>query len=156
MMTSLASDSPSTRAAAARALGQTGHSHAADSLRPLVSSDQPVVAVAALEGLRGLRAPGIGDVLRQALKHSDREVVKGALRLVTEARREDGEDALMEALGHHAWDVRALAADLIAEHGVVTLMAVLHRHRTRETDEVVRERMDRALAALGSGTEEVP
>ena len=49
--------------------------------------------------------------------------------------------------------MRALAADLIAEHAMTTLTAVLHQHRTRETDEVVRERMDRALISLGASPE---
>ncbi|MBX3274080.1 MAG: HEAT repeat domain-containing protein [Sandaracinaceae bacterium] len=137
-------------AAAARALGALGDREALASVRELVGDSRRGVALAAMEALRTLDDDALDDLLVEALGQRDPEVVKEALRSI--ARRPGPRRAARVALAleHAAWDVRRLAAELLGELRAPDARAALERRLEREADRLVREAIERALAALGA------
>lgn len=148
LLLALGSDSPAVQAAAARALGGAGGGRAIEPLRELVRTAAPGVAVAAMEGLRALHDPTLGDLLVEALGHPDEEVVKQALCAIHESAGARTAARLALALEHHAWDVRQLAATLLGQGGGDEARAALHDRLPRESDDLVREAIERALSSM--------
>jgi HEAT repeat protein len=103
------------------------------------------VALAAIEGLRALADPVLGDVLVEALGHPDEEVVKEVLSAIAESRGGRTVSRLSVGLSHPAWDVRRHAAQLLAAHGGSEARTALETRAKAEEDELVREALARAL-----------
>ena len=151
LLLALGSESPAVCAAAARALGDAGEGRAVEPLRELVRAGAPGVAVAAMEALRALSDPTLGDLLVEALGHTDEEVVKQALLAIHEAAGERAGARIALGLSHSAWDVRRLAAELLGEIGGAGSRAALEARYDEETDDLVRTAIEVALAAVGGG-----
>lgn len=149
LLLALSSESPAVCAAAARALGESGEGRAVEPLRELVRAGEPGVAVAAMEGLRALFDPTLGDLLVEALGHADEEVVKQALLAIHEAGGERAGTRLAVALSHPAWDVRRLAAELLGDVGGDEARRALEERRDQEPDDLVRLAIGHALGAIG-------
>ncbi len=151
LLLALNSESDGVRASAARALGATGDMRSISPLRDLVSQSNSGVVVAAIEGLRALGDTDIGALLNQALQHEDEEVVKQALYALADARAAGHVDRIAEALSHRAWDVRRLAAELLASLRDTRAVTALRVQRDREVDDLVCEAIDEALQRLEEG-----
>jgi HEAT repeat protein len=136
-------------AAAARALGVIRDRASLPTLRELVSEGRPGVAVAAMESLRALEDPGLDELLVQALGQSDEELVKEALRAIAQSAAPRREARIALGLEHGAWDVRQLAAQLLARIGGEVAVSALERRLDRESDAGVRVAIGEALAQLG-------
>lgn len=150
LMLALGSEVDGVRASAARALGATGDRRSVAPLRDLISRGSASVVLAAIEGLRALGDTDVDDLLTEALKHDDEEVVKQALYAVADARGARCVATLSEALDHHAWDVRRLAAELLGGLGDRSARAALLVQRDREMDDLALEAVERALTTLGA------
>jgi HEAT repeat protein len=151
LLLALNSESDGVRASAARALGATGDMRSLAPLRDLVQQGNSGVVVAAIEGLRALGDTDIGALLNQALKHDDEEVVKQALYALADVRAPGHVERIAEALGHRAWDVRGLAAELLAGLGDRSAVGLLRHQLDREVDDLVRDVIGEALKRLGEG-----
>ncbi len=145
LLLTLESAEPTVVAAAARALARSGEVRATEPLKELLREGSPGVALAAIEGLRALADPVMGDMLVEALGHPDEEVVKEVLSAIAESRGERTVSRLAVGLSHHAWDVRRHAALLLAAHGGKDARAALEQRAGVEDDELVKEALDRAL-----------
>jgi HEAT repeat protein len=139
-------------AAAARALGAIDDRASNPPLRELVSEGRAGVAVAAMESLREMRDPALDALLVEALGHGDEELVKEALRAIAQADPTRRAARVALGLEHTAWDVRQLAARLLAEIGGDEARAALADRLEREGDAGVRETIAEAVAALGGST----
>lgn len=136
-------------AAAARALGAIGDEESLPRLRELALSGSPGVAVSAMAALRMMDDASFDDLPDSALGQPDVELVKEALRAIarrSESPRQAARLAL--ALEHPAWDVRCLAAALLAAVGGRDAKSVLQKRAEREVDGLVRSAIDDALAKL--------
>ncbi len=153
LLLALASGSPRVQAAAARALGLLGDASAVESLRELVRSRAPGVAMAALESLRAIHDPTLDNLLVESLGHLDTEVVKQALLTIHEQGGARAVSRLAVALAHAHWDVRRLAATLLGGLGTPESRATLAAHRATETDDLVRSTIDAALVVEHRGGE---
>jgi HEAT repeat protein len=104
--------------------------------------------MAAVDAL-GLLSPGeLAISLRPGLAHHDHEVVKAALRALSRCHDPAAPDALIMALSHSAWDVRQLAAELIADLRVLRAVEPLRQGLVGETDDLAREALRNALSML--------
>lgn len=139
-------------AAAARALCAIDDRASIPVLRELVAEGRAGVAVAAMESLREMRDPALDALLVEALGQGDEELVKEALRAITQADPARRSARVALGLEHAAWDVRQLAARLLAEIGGEEARAALADRLAREVDAGVRETIAGALAELGGST----
>lgn len=142
------SDDEALVASAIGALGQAGDARALSVLRPLARSGDPMSAVAAVEALGRMKDPRRVDALIDALSHPDAEVVKAALRVLTEERDARVGAHLGACLDHDAWDVRRLAADLLGRLGGASGMGLLRAKLASEDEPLVKEAIQRALSKL--------
>src|SRR6185369_5471265 len=87
------------------------------------------------------------EALLDGLSHPASEVVKAAVRALGESS--DGRVLvhLAVSLEHEAWDVRRLAADVLARHGDAA-GAPLRARLSVEEDPLVREAIGRALESM--------
>src|SRR5690606_34869827 len=136
-------------AAAARALSAIEDRASIPALRELVAEGRAGVAVAALESLREMRDPARDALLVEALGQGDEELVKEALRAIAQADPTRRSARVALGLEHSAWDVRQLAARLLAEIGGDEARAALVERLEREQDAGVRETIAQALGQLG-------
>jgi HEAT repeat protein len=135
-------------AAAISALGEAGDARAVSVLRPLARSGDPMSAVAAVEALGRLHDQRRVDALIDALSHPEAEVVKAALRVLTDERDARVGAHLGACLDHEAWDVRRLAADLLGRLGGEPGMRLLRAKLAGEDEPLVKEAIQRALSKL--------
>jgi HEAT repeat protein len=146
-------DESSVRAAAARSLGLVGDARAAPTLRELARGGDGAIAMHALEALGRLRDKDPADehLLVEALRRRDPEVVKAAVRALSGRTTASATAGLRQALDHSRWDVRRLAAQALAGrivHDVTALEALRARARI-ETDTLVRDTIEAAIAGVG-------
>jgi HEAT repeat protein len=143
------SDAPGVQVAVAHALGETGDPRAVEALRSMARSRTPGVTVTAIEGLRRLGDQRLEELLIDSLEHEDEEAVKQALSALSDLRGSGALSYLYQALEHEAWDVRRMAAELIGTLGDKAGVKPLQVRRLIETDELVCQAVEQALAALG-------
>jgi len=132
------------------ALGQAGDPRALQVLRPLLYSTDAFVAVQAVESVGRLHDPARAEILSEGLEHPDPEVVKSALQTLADGVDPIGQRQLARCLGHEAWDVRRLAADLLGRVGGQAALGPLRMRLSEERDPLVRQTIQRALAELES------
>jgi HEAT repeat protein len=135
-------------AEAARALGDAGDGQALRVLQELVENGGPMVAVSAIEALAQLNHPDRTAALLSCLEHDDSEIVKAAMQRLAEHSDPLVRSHLVAALVHQAWDVRRLAADLLGTIGGEATIARLRQSLLHESEELVRQAMQRALVEL--------
>lgn len=140
-------------ATAARALGAIDDRESIPTLRELVRQGRPGVAVAAMESLRAMKDPALETLWVEALGQDDEELVKEALRAIADAASVRSAARVALALEHAAWDVRQLAARLLAGLGGEQAVAALRDRLAREDDAGVRAAIEDALARLDGGAE---
>lgn len=150
LLLALGSASDGVRASAARSLGSSGDRRSISPLRELVAHGSPGVMVAAIEALRALHDPDVGQLLTGALTHEDEEVVKQALYAIADARAPHFVDAIAGGLSHAAWDVRRLSAELLGGFGDASVVPALRAQQEREVDDLAREAISLALRNLGA------
>jgi HEAT repeat protein len=139
-------------AAAIRALGDAGDPRALGVLRPMARTAEPIAAVAAVEAIGRLMDPRRVDSLTQALAHTDAEVVKAALRALSGERDARVATHVGACLDHQAWDVRRLAADLLASIGGETALELLRAKLGSELEPLVKDAVQRALVDIEGGS----
>ncbi|MGZ3418218.1 MAG: HEAT repeat domain-containing protein [Polyangiales bacterium] len=137
--------------AAVRALGATGDPRAEAPLRPLVRSSSVAIACAALEALADLRAEGLRALAFESVHHPSSIVARTALD-VLDATLEETDVALAAelapALAHASWEVRRRAIEVVARLDPLSIRPLLRARASAETETVVKETLDRALADL--------
>lgn len=148
LMLAARSEHAEVRAAVARALGHTGLARVIEPLCELSRDADSGVAIAAVDALGQLPGLALGGLFKDALLHSDREVVKAALRALASANDANAPLELTAALAHDAWDVRQLAAELVGELRVVQAQPALAAQLARETDDLARAALSDALRQL--------
>jgi HEAT repeat protein len=134
--------------AAIRALGDAEDPRALAALKPLVRSESARRAVAAVEAVARLPESRRIDALIDALSHQDSEVVKAALRALSEEFDARVSPHLGACLDHDAWDVRRLAADLLGRSGKSDYLGLLRAKLVVENEPLVKEAIVRALGEL--------
>ena len=82
------------------------------------------------------------------LSHQDSEVVKATLQVLVAYDDPRVSTHLGACLDHAAWDVRRLAADLLARHGGDDAKRLLRGHLSTEKEGLVREALSSALAEI--------
>ena len=132
-------------AAAARALGEAGDHHAIAVLRPLIRSQQPFVAVSAVEALAELAGTRRVECLLDGLSHADAEVVKATMLALCDAPDPRVVAHLGACLDHEAWDVRRLAADLLGRIPGETALSFLRARLASEDTPPVQAAIARAI-----------
>jgi HEAT repeat protein len=128
-------------------LGETSDPRALPILRPLVRSGDAKAAVAAIEALGAFAEARRTEALIDGLSHPVAEVVKAAVRALGESNDGRVLAHLAVSLDHEAWDVRRLAADVLARYGEVAV-APLRARLAVEDDPLVREAIGRALESM--------
>jgi HEAT repeat protein len=150
---------PVLAATALRALGEADPERALAAAQPLVSQSDAALASAAVEAIGHLpasRAPAhlvvaCEDALFAALDHPDPEVVKLALSLVGARPGARALARLGLCLDHASWEVRRLAAELLAQDESPSAKALLRARFEREKDPIVREAIAAAVSIRPSG-----
>src|SRR5690606_28215018 len=104
------------------------------------------VAMAAVEALGQLSPSDLAHSVKGALHHHDLEVVKAALRSLSNGHDSAAPFELIQALSHAAWDVRQLSAELITTLRVIEAERPLREALSRETDDLAREALEHALS----------
>jgi HEAT repeat protein len=148
-------EDPAVRAAAGHALGELGAIEARPTLRKLAADAGTYVAAEAIDAVcaidRRLGPDERNDdraVVERAAGAADAELAKSGLRALVELwpALPATQAALLAALAHPAWDVRQLAVQALAiEPLAPAVRESLTRHRSRESDALVAEALDRAL-----------
>lgn len=127
------------------ALAKVRDPRALPALRAAARAPRAAIAVAAVEALPTLADPRRLDPLVEALSHPEPEVAKAALHGLASQRDARARAHIGACLDHEAWDVRRLAADLIAQDGDPATMDLLRSKLGSETEPLVREALTRAL-----------
>jgi len=146
-----ADDDPRVRAAAMRAIGALERD--ADQRLALLERgvlDGGPVALAALEGLRGLGDPRGAGVAARLLDADAPELVRAAVACVGSCAELPRLEPLVPLLDHPHWTVRAEAARVLGEREVRTAVAALSDRLRSEPDDFVREVIHVALEDLES------
>lgn len=117
-------------------------------LEPLARSAEGIVAIAAVEsiGRLPLGTPGRQRSLAAALDHPDDAVVKAAM-LRLETAGPAGVD-ILQCLDHPSFDVRSLAAEIMAESNNPALRARLTERTSIELDMNMRDTLEGALSSI--------
>ena len=85
---------------------------------------------------------------------ADHEVVKAAARALSGFSAHRATAALLGLLAHDRWDLRWAAAEVLARRGDPTASGPLAAAYAVEEDALVREVLERAMAALKASKEE--
>ena len=139
------SDDTDLVVSAIRALGESDNPRALPVLLPVARGGSPIVAVAAVEAIAQIHDSRRIDALIDSLAHSDVEVVKASLQMLARESDLRANAHLGACLGHEAWDVRRLAADLLGRIGGDVAIGLLRTKLGIETEPLVREALLRAL-----------
>lgn len=136
-------------AAAIHALGESGDPRGVAVLKPLTRSGEPFVAVSALEALARLSGEHRVEALLDGLQHADAEVVKATMLALCDAAADARVLTHLGAcLGHDAWDVRRLAADLLGRVSGDGALVLLRERLASEASPMVQEAIARSVAHI--------
>lgn len=142
------------RAAAVRSLGRIGSERALNCVRHALVDPVGLVTIAALETLGSAGDASCIDDVRTALSHADEEVVVTALRvLATYADDRWLSEEGGRLLTHRHWEVRFIAARLLAERRGTACRTMLEQALLVEGEVAVREQILELLDDLGPGKE---
>ena len=130
---------------AIHALGTVKALRARELLEGLAREARPARAVAAVEAM-ALDGKLAGVII--GLSHQEPEVVKATLQVLVAYEDPRVPTHLGACLDHAAWDVRRLAADLLARHGGDDAKRLLRGHLSTEKEALVREALSSALAEI--------
>jgi HEAT repeat protein len=149
----LGADDDDVRAAAVRAIAELAPKVAPQWERigarlAAALRDRGPVVLAAVEAYERLAPPLSLDPVREALAHTDPEVVQSALRCIRRHGSEGDLAALVPLLSHAHWAVRAGVIDAIAERKLRGALPAVLRRLDGEADEFVRGALLRALERL--------
>jgi HEAT repeat protein len=143
------------RAAAVRALGVRLNTISDAAQRSQVLEiidaalvDEAIVALSAIEAMRGLGGTLVGPVVR-ILDRSEPEVVLEAVRCLGTSNAASILEALLPLISHPDWTVRAETIQVLSDRSVVRAVPALLRRLETEQDDFVRDAMLRALDRLG-------
>jgi HEAT repeat protein len=142
---------PTLVVAALQALGEGRDPSALATLAALVLDPTPWRAVAAVEALAGFDSEARAIGLARAFAHEESEVVKAALGVLS---HDDAltESLVIQCLGHNAWDVRRMAADLLGRSSTSLVRGALKAHLTVEREPLVVEAIRRSLSNFESSS----
>lgn len=135
--------------AALRALGESSDPRGLAVLGPLVRSNDASVAVTAVEALARHADARRLSLLFDGLHHPDAEVVKAAMLAIAAEPDARVTVHLGACLDQPAWDVRRLAADLLARAPSEASASLLRARLSVEQDPMVKEALTRALESSG-------
>ena len=136
------------KCAALRSLGALHVAEAEPYIVELIDQSEGLVLIAALRTLQEINSDRAIQLARQALEHSDKEVVKAAveiLSLTDEVWLDDYRDRL---LCHDHWDIRSLFIKAFAEHRGKLAIPFLQEALNRETDDLVKRQILDTLDGL--------
>ena len=137
---------PWVRAAVMRALATFPGGEVTELLRRGMADGVGLVAIAALETATALVPDIAGQMLEQALEHSDEEVVKSAIALLGRLRGPDWIEPCQEALLNHPhWDVRVHAARVLGESKLPQARELLESRLLIEGEGMVRQALETAI-----------
>lgn len=134
-------------AAALRALGEASPSRAFDAAWPLLRSDDPLLASAAVETIGQQRGARREQGLFLALDHRDPDVVKSALVELSRDMSQRTLERVGACLDCASYEVRRFAAELLGATEDPGARALVRARLDREADPVVREALAQALGA---------
>lgn len=134
-----------------RALRDADPERAFAAARPLLRSQEPAVAAAAVEVVGAIPAEGRVEALMGAADHPDQEVVKLALAQLANTGDERALAALARAIEHAADAVRRYAAELLGHEGGAEAEGMLRARLDRERSADVRRAIMEALAVRPEG-----
>ena len=132
----------------ARSLSSLSDERAVARLHGLARVGPREARVAALQGLAGLGAEGLEELLLETAKDADPEVAKEAIAELGAAGTVQAIASVAAALKHDAPDVRRLAAAWLARIGDQDAVEALFDRLQLETDPLVRGVIVEALEAL--------
>ncbi len=139
----------SVRAAAALALGRCGARERAGALSELARDPRalPEVAIAALHALSELSAQRI-DVLSEAVRHPDAEVVKEAVRAASRLEGPGAFEVISVAGRHLRWDVRQASAEALRQRPEPEALGAVRELLAVERDGLVAQALASAEREL--------
>ncbi|MCX4245787.1 HEAT repeat domain-containing protein [Paraliomyxa miuraensis] len=141
--------SPMVRAAAVSALVALDSPVALARLRAIIVEDPvPTVVVQAIGGLGHTGLDQDLTMLMSLCTSEDHEVVKAAARALQGFDAHRATAALLGLLSHDRWDVRWAAAEVLTARRDLTALGPLRASVQRETDTLVREVLEDAIAKL--------
>ncbi len=153
LLIALQDDEPVVVGAAAEAVGEVGGPEDAVHLLPLVGeAADPAPAPAAWAAVRALGrlgAPDLATALGRAASHPEGEVVKEVAEVAADLEGEAGARILLACARHPAWDVRRVAARLLARRGDPSVIPDLEALLAGESDPLAAEGFREAVARLG-------
>jgi HEAT repeat protein len=143
----LADDSVLVVLAAMEIVGVGGGHGREGALTPLATSPSAPVALAALEALDRLGRLDL-TVLGASSEHPHPDVVRASL--LAAAARPGGMELVEVRLSHPRWEVRRVAARVMALAADAKAAPALRQQESRETDALVVEALREALGAIAS------
>ncbi|MCA9707382.1 MAG: HEAT repeat domain-containing protein, partial [Myxococcales bacterium] len=149
LMSATSDASPLVRAAAVSALVTLDNPVSLARLRAIIAEDPvPTVVVQAIAGLSNTGLDQDLTMLMSLCTSADHEVVKAAARALQGFSAHRATAALLGLLDHERWDVRWAAAEVLAGRDDVTALRPLAASLERESDQLVREVLEDAIARL--------
>jgi HEAT repeat protein len=133
------------RLAAVEALGEISAADRASDLEDLVRHPDGALAGRAIRALARMGAVR-PEVLREAVRHADSEVVKAALQ--AGAVSAEGVALAVELLSHPGWDVRATAARVLGDAGGRESLEAVRAALASEKDALARRALTDAVDRL--------
>ena len=151
LLGAIASGTPALQAICARQIGSCGDARAIAPLIKLCEEADPSVQVEALGALIQLEAKGLSNLLESVVQSSDAEVVKQGLQLFLHSDPQLARTYLRQFVDDGRWDVRALAARLLASYADSDAERVLRDLLAREQDSMVRAQLEDSLKGMTRG-----
>lgn len=136
-------------ATAAQGLSRFGDDKTKEALSSLVQSERALVAIAAISALNQVAPEALAGWLGFLLSHKDVEVIKEAVRVVLAKNETLAQQFGDRLLSHPQWDVRYVAVTTLGNFR--SLSPMLMARQSTETDQLVRQALDEALAAPRGG-----
>ncbi len=155
ILASLQDDDLWVRAAACRALGQTGDSDDADRLSEMAEKGEPPERIAALESLGRLGGENAWGSISRSLEDPEPEIRQAALAAVAESDSPQAERELDRRAADPDWRLRATALEALGRRGRRERREVLHRALLEDPDDLVARSALTAIERI-AGPPDVP
>jgi HEAT repeat protein len=141
LMLALKDSNQWVKCAALRSLGTLRVAQAEPAIAELAGCSEGLVLIAALRTMLEISKDAARRLSVKALEHSDTEVVKAAIEMLSNIDDNWIDEQSDRLLSHELWDIRSIYIKALAEHRGIKALPALKSALEKESDDFVRRQI---------------